>query len=78
MTTNTPLQQLINIIKDHAETYKGKENLRVKKAYLDIICAIDDFNLLEIEQKLFKSKYDEGYSDGQHDYGNHEIMWEGF
>lgn len=70
MTTNTPLQLLIAIINDHAENYNGKENLRVKKAYLDIICAIDDFDLLNIEQKALEAEYDKGYRSCEENYQN--------
>ena len=66
----TPMQELIEIIKNHAETYKGKEELRVKKAYLDIVCAIEDFNLLEKEKQEYENAYYQGFSDKTNDiYG---------
>jgi hypothetical protein len=60
MENKTPMQELIEIIKNHAETYKGKEELRVKKAYLDIVCAIEDFNLLEKEKQLIVNTFIDG------------------
>jgi len=57
---NTPMQELIEIIKNHAETYKGKEELRVKKAYLDIVCAIEDFKLLEKEKQVIEDAWESG------------------
>lgn len=47
----TAMQELIDIIKNHADTCKGKDRLRVEKAYRDIVCAIDDFKLLEKEKQ---------------------------
>jgi hypothetical protein len=59
MENKTPMQELIEIIKNHAETYKGKEELRVKKAHLDIICAIEDFKLLEKEKQVIEDAVDD-------------------
>lgn len=57
----TAMQKLIEIIEQHAENYIGRDDLRVKKAYRDIICAIDDFNLLETEKQHIIDAYKEGY-----------------
>lgn len=47
----TAMQELKEIIEEHRDNYKGKETLRVKKAFGDILCAIDDFKLLEKEKQ---------------------------
>ena len=48
----TPINKFLTIINEHADSYKGKEQLRVKKAYLDIDCCVQDFNLLELEKQF--------------------------
>ena len=48
----TPINKFLTIINEHADSYKGKEQLRVKKAYRDIACCIQDFKLLELEKKF--------------------------
>jgi len=44
----TAMQELIIILKEHADL---TQNLRVKQAYLNSICAIEDFKLLEKEKQ---------------------------
>ena len=46
----TPINKFLTIINEHADGYKGKEQLRVKKAYRDIACCVQDFKLLELER----------------------------
>ena len=52
----TPIKKILRITNEHADTYKGKEELRVKKAYRDIACAIEDFHLLK-EEKTFTIEF---------------------
>lgn len=59
----TAMQELIEIIKEHRDNYKGKEVLRVKKAFGDILCAIDDFKLLEKEKQQIIDAVKYGFLD---------------
>lgn len=65
----TATQELIEIINKHADTYKGKEELRAKKAYRDIVCAIDDFRLLEKEKQQIIDAYNDGGEKGFNEFG---------
>ena len=56
----TAIQELIGIIKEHRDSYTCKEDLRVKKAFGDILCAIDDFKLLEKEKQQIQQAYNIG------------------
>lgn len=48
----TPINKFLTIINEHADGYIGKEELRVKKAYRDIACCVQDFKLLELEKQF--------------------------
>ena len=48
----TPINKFLTIINEHADGYKGKEELRAKKAYRDIACCVQDFKLLELEKQF--------------------------
>lgn len=66
----TALQELIEIIQKDIEkielsnSFKSKrEKLLALKSYKDIICIIDDFNLLQKEKEQIKNSYLEGDSN---------------
>ena len=68
MENKTALQELVEIIQEDIEkielsnSFKPKrEKLLVLKSYKDIICIIDDFNLLQKE----KSQIIEAFYDGK-------------
>ncbi len=75
----TVLQELIKIIEDHRDYCKGneKDDLRVRKAYSDIICALEDFNLLEKEKQQIINAYYSGFDNGREvSVGNDDEMIE--
>ena len=50
----TPMQKLIILLQEYADS---TENLRVKQAYLNSICAIEDYKLVEEEKQMIIDAY---------------------
>ena len=50
----TPMQKLIILLQEYADS---TENLRVKQAYLNSICAIEDYKLVEEEKQMILNAY---------------------